>query len=330
MTNEVPSMTNEDNMDSPILLSLFAFVSVFLLFFGLDRILNAQTNDIESRLDRYATRITAEGETIKEERRGGMSGLNRAFGGRGSSKLAGELARADLKLTPAEFISLNLLAIAGGALLVFFLGRGNLLFALLGGIGGFYAPRLWVRQLQGRRLSTFNNQLGDTLILLANSLRSGYSLLQSMETVSHELAAPMSVEFSRVVREIGLGLTIEEALAHMLQRVTSDDLDLVITAINIQHEVGGNLAEILDTISHTIRERVRIKGQIRTMTAQARASGYVITVLPVLLGMVMFMINPTYIGKMFNEPCGIMMLITGAVMIFVGYLIIRQITNIDI
>jgi tight adherence protein B len=172
--------------------------------------------------------------------------------------------------------------------------------------------------------------LGDTLILLANSLRSGYSLLQSMETVSHELAVPMSVEFARVVREIGLGLTIEEALAHMLQRVTSEDLDLVITAINIQHEVGGNLSEILDTISHTIRERVRIKGQIRSMTAQARFSGYVITVLPVLLGIVMFMINPAYIGKMFNEPCGVMMLITGGVMILAGYMVIRQITNIEI
>ncbi len=151
-----------------------------------------------------------------------------------------------------------------------------------------------------------------------------------METVSRELPSPMSVEFARVVREIGLGLTIEEALAHMLQRVNSDDLDLVITAINIQHEVGGNLAEILDTISHTIRERVRIKGQIRAMTAQQRFSGYVISVLPVILGVVMFMINPGYIGRMFNETCGIIMLITGGFMIFAGYMVIRRITNIEI
>ena len=317
-------------MDSTILLSLFAFLSVFLLFFGLDRVLSAQTSDIESRLDRYATRIAAEGETTKEEHRGGLRGLGNALGGRGSSKLGADLARADLKLTPAEFVSLNILAVAGGFALLFFLGHSNLLFGLLGGIVGFYAPRLWVKQLQGRRLGAFNNQLGDTLILLANSLRSGYSLLQSMETVSHELAAPMSVEFTRVVREIGLGLTIEEALAHMLQRVTSEDLDLVITAINIQHEVGGNLSEILDTISHTIRERVRIKGQIRSMTAQARFSGYVITVLPVLLGMVMFMINPSYIGRLFGETCGIMMLLTGGFMIFAGYMVIRRITNIEI
>jgi tight adherence protein B len=314
----------------PIFLSLVAFLSVFLLFLGVDRLFSAQTSDIESRLDRYATRIAAEGEATKPEQRRGFGGLDRALGGRGGSKLAAELSRADLKFTPAEFVSLNFASVLVGFFILFVLGHGSLLFGLFGGIVGFYAPRLWLRQLQAQRLSAFNNQLGDTLILLANSLRSGYSLLQSMEAVSRELSAPMSIEFARVVREIGLGLTIEEALAHMLQRVNSEDLDLVITAINIQHEVGGNLAEILDTISHTIRERVRIKGQIRAMTAQQRFSGYVISVLPVLLGAVMFMINPGYLGKMFSDPCGIMMLITGGLMIIIGYLVIRKITNIEI
>lgn len=317
-------------MDSPILLSCIAFFAVFLFFFGLERVLSAQTNDIESRLDRYATRIAAETDATQAERRGGLRNLDRAFGGNSAQKIAAELARADLKLTPAEFVGLNVVSIAAGFALLFVLGRGNLLFGLVGGVLGFYAPRIWVRQMQGRRLNAFNNQLGDTLILLANALRSGYSLLQSMETVSRELPPPISVEFARVVREIGLGLTIEEALAHLLQRIRSDDLDLVITAINIQHEVGGNLAEILDTISHTIRERVRIKGQIRAMTAQQRFSGYVISLLPLILGVVMFMINPTYIGKMFSEPCGIMMLITGGFMIIIGYLVIRRITNIEI
>jgi tight adherence protein B len=317
-------------MDPSILISLFAFLAVFLFFIGLDRVLSAHSSDIESRLDRYATRTAAEADVAKEDRRSGLRGLDRAFGGRGSPQLATELARADLKLTVGEFIFINFAAIVGGALLFYILGRGNLLLGLVGGIVGFYVPRLWVRQLQARRLNAFNNQLGDTLILLANSLRSGYSLLQSMETVSHELSVPMSVEFGRVVREIGLGLTIEEALAHMLQRIKSDDLDLVITAINIQHEVGGNLAEILDTISHTIRERVRIKGQIRAMTAQQRFSGYVISVLPFILGVVMFMINPGYLGRMFNEVCGVMMLITGGLMIVVGYIVIRRITNIEV
>lgn len=317
-------------MDLPILLSSLAFLSVFLLFFGLDRILSAHSSDIEARLDRYATRIATEDRAVKEERRSALRGLDRALGKRGSPQLVADLARADLKLTPSEFIFLNFTSVLVGFVIAYLLGRGSLPFGLLGGILGFYAPRLWVRQLQSRRLAAFNNQLGDTLILLANSLRSGYSLLQSMETVSRELAQPMSGEFARVVREIGLGLTIEEALAHLLERIRSDDLDLVITAINIQHEVGGNLAEILDTIAYTIRERVRIKGQIRAMTAQQRFSGYVISVLPLILGVVMFMINPNYIGRMFNEPCGIMMLITGGLMIIAGYIIIRRITNIEV
>jgi tight adherence protein B len=313
-----------------IVFSGLSFFAVFLFFLGLDRVLNAQAEDIGSRLDRYATRVATQTEAVQEERRAGLRGIERALSGNTAQRIAAELARADIKLTPAEFVGVNILAVVIGFVVLFILGRGSLLFGLLGGILGFYAPRLWVRQMQARRLSAFNNQLGDTLILLANSLRSGYSLLQSMETVSHELSPPMSIEFARVVREIGLGLTIEEALAHMLQRIPSDDLDLVITAINIQHEVGGNLAEILDTISHTIRERVRIKGQIRAMTAQQRFSGYVISLLPFILGVVMFMINPNYIGRMFNEPCGIMMLITGGLMIVAGYIIIRRITNIEV
>lgn len=318
-------------MDFPILLSVTAFLSVFVFFLGLQRILSAPAQDIGSRLDQYAKRMVSQPETIKtEEETKRLRGLERLLGSNTTQKLAVELGRADLKLTPSEFIAINMLAIVFGFLLMFVLGRGSLLLGLLGGILGFYAPRLWVRQLQARRLNAFNNQLGDTLILLSNSLRSGYSLLQSMETVSRELPPPMSTEFARVVREIGLGLTIEEALAHMLQRIQSDDLDLVITAINIQHEVGGNLAEILDTIAYTIRERVRIKGQIRAMTAQQRFSGYVVSLLPFILGIAMFVINPNYIGRMFSEPCGIMMLITGGIMIVAGYVVIRQITNIEV
>ncbi len=315
---------------APLILSLIAFLSVFVFFLGLQRVITASTEDIESRLDRYAARMVAQTETAPAEKPERLRGLGGLLGSDTAKKIATELGRADIKLTPSEYIALNILAVIFGFGLMFVLGRGSLILGLLGGVLGFYAPRLWVRQMQARRLNAFNNQLGDTLILLSNSLRSGYSLLQSLETVSRELPPPMSTEFARVVREIGLGLTIEEALAHMLERIQSDDLDLVITAINIQHEVGGNLAEILDTIAHTIRERVRIKGQIRALTAQQRFSGYVVSLLPFILGVVLFMINPTYIGQMFTEPCGIVMLITAGLMIVSGYIIIGRITNIEV
>jgi len=311
-----------------IAISGMVFLSVFLFIYGVDRILGSRTHTVESRLDRYARRVVTETEETNATttRRGTGRRLN--FGA--SKELTTDLGRADIKLTPSEFVGLNIVSVLACGLIGFLVGRSSLLLALGGLIVGFYLPRLYLNLMISRRLDAFNNQLGDTLILLANSLRSGYSLLQSMETVSRELPPPMSVEFGRVVREIGLGLSIEEALQHMLDRVRSDDLDLVVTAINIQHEVGGNLSEILDTISHTIRERVRIKGQIKAMTATQRLSGNVVALLPIALGIFMYIFNPTYLQKMWEEACGIMMLIFGMVTITSGYFAIRRITAIEV
>ncbi len=317
-------------MEVSIAFSLLAFLSVFLFFFGMDRA-GQQSDVIESRLDRYASRGGGEVQPTDSKPPRNARGLNRMLVSENASKqIAVNLARADLRLTPAEYVLLNIAATLIGFLVILLIGRGNLIIALIGAVIGFYLPRFYVRRLQSKRLDAFNNQLGDTLILLSNSLRSGYSLLQSMETVSKELAQPMSTEFARVTREIGLGLTIEEALAHLLERINSDDLDLAITAINIQHEVGGNLAEILDTIAHTIRERVRIKGQIRALTASQRLSGNVVAILPVALGFFMFLVNPGYISSMITTSCGIMMLIFGAITIVSGYFAIRKITAIEV
>ncbi len=319
-------------MDPSITISVLAFLSVFLLFFGLDRILGSQKAVIDSRLGRYANReaIASQAEAITSQEQA-TRGLNKLLASGGAAQqLTVQLQRAYFKLTPAEFILANIAAVMIGFLIALVLGRGNLIFALVGGVIGFYLPRFYLRRLQSQRLSAFNNQLSDMLILLSNALRSGYSLLQSVETVSKDMPPPMSVEFVRVVREIGLGLTIEESLAHLLQRIESEDLDMVVTAINIQHEVGGNLSEILDTIAETIRERVRIKGQIRALTAQQRLSGNVVALLPVMLGVFLFVFNPTYIGPMFKETCGIIMLISGGVTITAGYLAIRKITDIEV
>lgn len=318
-------------MELSISLSLLAFLAIFLIFYGLDRALS-QPDAISSRLDRYASRAAAQSgaatSNIYQPRI--FRGLNRIIVGGSARPIISELARADLKLTPAEYVLLNFASTLVGFLLLLLIGRGSLILGLIGGVIGFYVPRFYLRYLQGKRLNAFNNQLGDTLILLANSLRSGYSLLQSMETVSKELPQPISVEFARVTREIGLGLTIQEALDHMLERINSDDLDLIITAIDIQHEVGGNLAEILDTIAHTIRERVRIKGQIRALTASQRLSGNIVALLPIALGFVLFLINPAYISNLFQESCGIMMLIFSGVTIATGYYSIRKIVQIEV
>ncbi len=319
-------------METVIPLVLLTFVSVFLLFFGLDRMLSHQTQQIETRLDRYAGRAIGDPEQAEGKNRSRIGpGLDRVLMlGSNSKQIQTSLARADIKLTPGEWILFNLSTLLLGFLVVLIVSRNNLVLALVGALAGFYAPRLYIRIMQARRLQAFNNQLGDTLLLLANSLRAGYSLLQSMESASKELSPPMSTEFARVVREIGLGLTLEDALAHMVERINSEDLDMAVTAVNIQHEVGGNLAEILDSIAHTIRERIRIKGQIQALTAQQQMSGTVIALLPVFVGLVLLGMNPGYISGLWSEPCGIAMLIYSVISILIGYLVIRKIMAIEV
>jgi tight adherence protein B len=203
------------------------------------------------------------------------------------------------------------------------------IFSIVGLIVGFFAPDLFVKYRTGRRLKAFNEQLGDTIGLLANSLRSGYSLLQSMELVSRESTDPIGAEFKRVVREVGLGLSPQDALQNLLRRMPSDDLDLMITAINIQYEVGGNLAQILDTISHTIRERVRIKGEIQVLTAQGRVSGYIISALPLLIGVFISIVNPTYMNTLWAFPW-IILPVCGFILMAVGFFTIMKIVNIEV
>ncbi len=320
-------------MEMTLGLSLLAFISVFLLFLGVDSVLRGQKQVIESRLDRYASRAKT-GDTTAvpvDNQARVVHKLNRLIVSQNASqRIATEIARADLKLTPQEYVLVNIASVLVCFLLVLWIMKSNLLLALIGGLVGFYIPRIYVRWLQAKRLNAFNNQLSDTLSLLSNSLRSGYSMLQSMETVSSELPPPMSVEFARVVREVGLGLTVEDALFHLLTRINSEDLDLVITAINIQHEVGGNLADILDTIAHTIRERVRIKGQIRSLTASQRLSGNVVALLPIAVGLFLTLFNPNYISGMWSDPCGLMMLGVGGVTVATGYLAIQKITQIEV
>jgi tight adherence protein B len=259
------------------------------------------------------------------------------------SRVGRDLARADLKLTAGEFFLLKfgsavVMALAGAVLSSLAMGRwvvlGAVASALVGGVVGSFFPDFYVKLRIRRRVSKFNNGLADIIAMLASSLRSGYSLLQAIDLVAREGSGPISSEFRRVVQEVGLGLSTEAALANLLRRVPSDDLDLMITAINIQHEVGGNLSQILDSIATTIRERVRIKGEIRTLTAQGRISGYVITALPVALAIFLVTTNPGYMEPIFTfgfpPEAWCCLPVTSSFMIVIGYFAIMKIVNIDI
>jgi tight adherence protein B len=253
-----------------------------------------------------------------------------------------ELARADLKITVAEFWALNLISIIGLALLAWLI-YGGFVMPLIGAVAGFFLPKFWLKMRQKARLKKFNNQLSDGISLMANGLRSGYSLLQAMDAVGREMPEPMAIEFRRVVREIGLGVDNDRAFVNLLRRVPSDDLDLMITAINVQHEIGGNLAEILEIIGFVIRERVRIKGEIQVLTAQGQLSGYIISGLPIALGLLLYAMNQQYIGKMVftcdslgitpekcTQPCGWIMIGTGILMVASGFFAIQKIIAIEV
>jgi len=312
----------------------FAFVVILGLFMVVARLLGGTDSALEERLDQYVSREIAEEQRAEETERTPSAltrSIDQAVAGRGfAQRISTELAQADLKLTVGEYLVLILTSVLGTGLIFYLVMHRNLILTFGGLVLGFFLPRFYVKYRQNKRLKDFNNQLGDAINLLANGLRSGYSLLQAMDAVANELPPPISVEFQRVVREIGLGLSNERAMNNMLRRIPSDDLDLMITAINVQHEVGGNLAEILETISHTIRERVRIKGEIRVLTSQQMLSGYVLAFLPIGLGLYLYAINPDYMGAMFQDPCGWAMVVTGGVMITLGFVIIRKIVNIEV
>jgi tight adherence protein B len=248
-------------------------------------------------------------------------------------RIARDLARADLKLKVAEYFALYVIAIFLGALIFGFLGGFHIVSILIGVVIGIFAPGFYVKRQQRRRLTRFNDQLSDMLNLMVNGLRAGYSTMQAMEAVSRELPAPICDEFRRVVQEMQLGVSMEIALDNLLRRIPSDDLDFVITAINVQREVGGNLSEILDSISFTIRERVRIKGEIRVMTAQVRTSGTLLSILPMALALILWFLNPAYIMSFMDGPwpwCGWAAIGLIVVMIASGYFIMMKIADIEV
>ncbi|MBX3004777.1 MAG: type II secretion system F family protein [Anaerolineales bacterium] len=243
-----------------------------------------------------------------------------------------ELARADIKLKSGEYIILMAAASVFTGLFSYFFFDGSWFLALVGLIFGLFIPRFFVGFQQAKRLQKFNDQLPDMLNLMVNGLRTGFSALQAMEAVSRELPSPISDEFRRVVQEMQLGVSMETALDNLQRRITSEDLDLAVTAINIQREVGGNLAEILDTISHTVRERIRIQGEMRAITAQVKYSGRFLALMPLGLGLALWGLNRDYMMEFFKEPvlCGYLMLGVSGIMLAIGYFVLDKSSSVEI
>jgi tight adherence protein B len=324
-----------------LLIAGLAAAAVLLIAVGIS--MSGGSGGVADRLQRYARSGGEAQEDDADKDSAVMAGLSSVIERQGATeRLATEIARADLRLRPAEFVALWIASpfvfVAASFILGFIFSALQHPFALaVMFVIGLLFPRYYLRYRQGRRVKQFAAQLPDTITLLANSLRAGSSFLQGLELVTREGRPPISEEFERVVREMSLGVALQPALNNMVRRVDSEDLELMVTAINIQSQVGGNLATVLDSIAYTIRERIRIIGEINTLTAMQRYSGYVITLLPVGLGAILFLISPSYIGRMLQNPpeilglpAGVVFFIIGFISMAIGYVLIRRIVDIKV
>jgi len=245
-----------------------------------------------------------------------------------SRLLETELARADVPLRGEEFMALVCLAAFGGGLAGLVLSRSLLAAAAAALLGGA-APFLLLWRARSARLTRFNDRLADALALITGGLRAGFPFVQTLDMVRREIPGPVGREFGRTFQEIQLGTPAEEALADLAARVRSQELDLVVTAVLIQREVGGNLAEVLDNIAATIRERLQIRREIRALTAQGRLSGWIVGLLPLAVAAVLLLINPGYLYPLVSTPGGRLALVLAAGSEIAGALIIRRIVTFE-
>jgi tight adherence protein B len=246
-----------------------------------------------------------------------------------SDRLDAKLEAAAVSVRSGEFVVITVVAAMVGALLGGAFLR-TLLFAGIIGVAAGAGPSIALKVALDRRAEKLREQLPDVLTIMASSLRAGHSFLQALDTVAKEIAQPAREEFARVVAEIRLGRAAEDALEALADRVGSPDFKWAVLAVNIQREVGGNLAEILDTVSDTLRERAMMRRQIKVLTAEGRLSAWVLTLLPIGIGLYMFSVNPEYIGLLFTDRLGWIFLGIAVTLMVLGILWMRKIVNIDV
>ncbi len=314
-----------------LLLTLLVCLAVGSLILAIGAQVNRE-EQVQERLSSYIENHI-QGEDEKEKTRINLrqilEKISRVFASRSyTQKVQYDLLQAGIPLKGEEYLT-----IWGGLALVVpplcWVLTFNLPLAVLMLILGAVVPKLYLQSRIDSRRHRLNQQLGDALTVMANALRAGFSFQQAMDTVCRELPAPISTEFGLALREINLGANTEEALLNMGERVGSDDLDMVISAVLIQRQAGGNLAQILDNIAGTIRERARIKGQIKTLTAQGRTSGLVIGCMPAGLLFLLLIINPHYMSAMLDSSLGYILLGAAFGSELIGAFIISKMVKID-
>jgi tight adherence protein B len=295
---------------------------------------------VSTRLDRYGVAaVSGTGPTVSQvvspfgRQRSQQSAVSQAVDkiverGKVGRMLAARLERADLRWTAGEFVMLWLAAFFIACLIGLLL-RGALGFLALGAVG-VVGPWIYLSRRISKRKNKFVGQLADMAQMMGNSMRAGFSIVQSMELVASEGPAPASQEFERVIAEVKLGLPLDRALEHLQARMPSEELQLAVIAINVQRQVGGNLAEILMVIAKTVRERVRFHRDLRALTAQARYSSYIITGLPIAVAVVINVIDRPYESFLYVDPIGHVMIAASIIMLSLGFFFLSRIADIEV
>lgn len=317
-------------------ISLMVFINIMLFLYLGFSFLSPKRN-ISNRMRHY---LNPDKEREKPERekgkpwKEGMLAFGKTlskskWGSKYKEKLGTDLVQAHLPLKPEEYIAFNIIIIISAMTVVFILTE-SFAASLLLSLGTAFIPGLYLKSRKRSIIHKIEEQLPDTIALLSNTLKAGYSFLQAVDAAAKELPPPVSLEFQQILKEVSLGVNTEKALEELGERVQSKDIELIIMAVLIQRQIGGNLSEILDNISETIRSRIKIKGEIRILTAQGRISGLIISLMPVVLGVFLYTINPSYISLLFTNPLGMVMLASAVCMQGIGIFLIRRIIRIEV
>jgi tight adherence protein B len=292
--------------------------------------------DIGSRLANYVSLPDESAQVqLGQKRRAGLLRfrlrLNNMLSGMASEKLNLQLISANWPITETEYSLIRIASVVVAFCLGWLVSK-----AIISGLGlaiiAYFIPDLLLKRSISQRRIAFGQQLVDVLVLMTGAVRAGYSLPQAIEVVGKELKAPVSEEFRRVKHEIGLGLSLSQALTNLVARMENDDLYLLVTAININSQVGGNIVTMLEAVTDTIRERVRLFAEVRVLTAQQRFGSIILTFLPIGMAAAMFFLNPDYMMRLFKPPTPVLLCIpVGAViMIIFGNIAVRRLAKIDV
>lgn len=319
------------------LILIGTFLTVIFLIIGLYSLVFSNRINTLSRLKKYTTDENAYIETPKTQNNSQRKYLFRLLGAFGKfllisgylDKRKKKLIQSAVLMKPEEFHGASLISAVALTFLFYFISK-SIIIALVFLPIGFIIPDLIVGSKKSKRMAKINSQLPEALNIISNGLRAGFSFIQAIGIVTNEISGPISEEFNKVLRDNVLGKPLEEALTNMSERTDDEDVDMVITALIIQRQVGGNLAEVLDSISETIRERVRIKREVKTLTAQGRISGGIVSLLPLALGIALSIINPGYLNVLFTTFIGKLMVIIGIALQLIGIFILTKLGDIKV